>query len=108
MDGAAWNVSEGTIIESAPKKLFYSMPVIFITAVSKNAKKNASPSSLSSSMNTFVVSVDYGPFGGYDCPIYKYPIRTDRYKIFSIVLPTKDAKPLHWILRGVALLCVTA
>ena len=53
-------------------------------------------------------SGDYGPFGGYDCPVYKYPARTDRYLIFTVTLPTQDLKPLHWILRGVALLCTTS
>ena len=49
-----------------------------------------------------------GPYGGYSCPVYKYPARTDRYLIFSVSLPSRDHKPIHWILRGVALLCTTA
>jgi len=92
MDGAAWH--SGSIIESAPKKLFSNMPVILVTAVSKNAKK--------------ALATDYGPFGGYDCPVYKYPARTDRYIIFTATLPTQEHKPLHWTLRGVALLCATS
>lgn len=95
MDGAAWNVTDGNIIESAPKKLFSAMPIILVSATSKTSKKAAS------------TVTDYGPFGGYECPVYKYAARTDRYKIFSVVLPSKDQRPLHWVLRGVALLCQT-
>lgn len=96
MDGAAWSSAESSIVESAPKKLFSPMPVILVTAVTKSARK-----SIASSGN-------YGPFGGYECPVYKYPARTDRYLIFSILLASHQQKPLHWILRGVALLCSTS
>ena len=95
MDGAAWNSVENSIVESAPKKLFSNMPILLVTAVTKMAKRQ-----LSSSGN-------YGPFGAYDCPVYKYPQRTDKYYVFSVMLSTQNHKPLHWILRGVALLCTT-
>jgi dynein heavy chain, axonemal len=96
MDGAAWSNSEASIVESAPKKLFSPMPVLMITAVTKAARK------------TIASSSNYGPFGPYDCPVYKYPARTDRYLIFSVLLATHQHKPLHWILRGCALLCSTS
>jgi dynein heavy chain len=69
---------------------------MLVTAVTKSAKK------------TILSSGDYGPFGGYDCPVYKYSLRTDKYHIMTVTLPTQDHKPLHWTLRGVALLCATA
>lgn len=96
MDGASWKFREGTIIESEPKKLFCAMPVILVTAVTKANK------------NQLAKSGNYGPFGPYECPVYKYPRRTDKYFIFNIMLATRDHKPLHWILRGTALLCSTA
>jgi dynein heavy chain len=96
MDGAAWSTHENSIVESAPKKLFSSMPVAFVTAVTKANKKN------------ILNSGNYGPFGGYECGVYKYPARTDRYLIFTIYLATHQHKPIHWILRGVALLCSTS
>jgi dynein heavy chain, axonemal len=95
MDGASWSTADSSMVESAPKKLFSTMPVILVTAMTKSARK------------TITSSGNYGPFGGYDCPVYKYPARTDRYLIFSILLATHQQKPLHWILRGVALLCST-
>ena len=93
LDGAAWNHHDSTLTESAPKKLFSTMPVMMVTAVTKNKIRN----------NTG----DYGPYGPFSCPVYKYPRRTDKYLIFSVQLPSKDHRPLHWILRGVALLCAT-
>ena len=94
MDGAAWSMKEGSIVESAPKKLFSPLPVILVTAVTKTAKKG--------------LTTDVGPYGGYECPVYKYPVRTDRYLIFSVLLPSRDHRPTHWTLRGVALLCSTS
>ena len=94
MDGAAWSTKENTIAESAPKKLFSPLPLMLVTAVLKTSKK--------------VISTDNGPYGGYECPVYKYPARTDRYLIFSVILPSRDHRPLHWTLRGVALLCATS
>ena len=97
MDGAAWRTHDGTLQESEPKTLLFSpMPIMLVTAVTKASKK-----ALTSGGN-------YGPFGAYDCPVYKYPIRSDKYFIFAVMLATQEHKPLHWTLRGVALLCATA
>lgn len=43
----------------------------------------------------------------YDCPVYKYPRRTDKYFIFDVKLPCVGTGPHRWKLRGVALLCST-
>lgn len=95
MDGASWSIQGGSLVESAPKTLFSPLPVLLVTAILKTNKRASGNTS------------EYGPYGGFSCPVYKYPARTDRYKIFSVMLPTQDLKPLHWILRGVALLCST-
>lgn len=95
MDGAAWSTTESSLVESAPKKLFTLMPVVQVIAVTKSTKKSIMGSSA------------YGPSGPYECPVYKYPARTDRYLIFTIPLASAAQKPLHWTLRGVALLCST-
>lgn len=94
LDGAAWSHKENSLMESSPKKLYANMPLLLITAVTKAARKN--------------MTNDYGPYGGFDCPVYKYRVRTDRYIIFNALLPSRDRRPLHWILRGVALLCSTS
>ena len=103
LEGAAWNASELTLQESAARKLFCAMPLILVSAVLKNAK-----SKTGTGTGTNTEGKEYGPFGGFDCPVYKYPQRSDRYRIFMITLPSKDTKPLHWVLRGVALLCSTS
>ncbi|GLD99919.1 hypothetical protein PINS_up008647 [Pythium insidiosum] len=92
LDGAAWNKVEGTLVEAEPKRLFAALPVVYVTATTKSQKKNRTN--------------DYGPYGGYEAPCYRYALRSDRYYIFSVTLSTRDHRPLHWTLRGVALLCV--
>jgi dynein heavy chain len=93
MDGAAWHSHDSTIVESEPKKLFSLLPLMLVVAVTKATKRQLANSG------------NYGPFGAYECPVYKYPARSDRYYIFNIMFATQHHKPLHWILRGVALLC---
>jgi len=95
LDGAAWHANEG-ITESAPKKLFSQLPVMLVTAITKATRK------------TLFASGTFGSHGPYECPVYKYPARTDRYLIFTVLLPTHHHKPSHWTLRGVALLCATS
>ncbi len=70
MEGARWNRSEGRLDESEPKKLFTAMPVIYVTAVTAKEKR--------------VRGGDYGQHGPYDCAVYKYPIRNDRYRVFRL------------------------
>ena len=91
LDGATWNKPDASLAESEPKKLFTPLPVMFTTAVTKSAKRAGAG--------------DYGPYGGYECPVYKYPKRTDRYIIFSVMLASREHKPAHWGMRAVALLC---
>lgn len=94
LDGAAWSKAEASLIESEPKILFSPLPLLMVTAVTKSQKRAASG--------------DHGPYGGYDAPVYKYPRRTDRYIIFEVTLSTREQQPVHWALRGVALLCETS
>ena len=91
LDGATWDKGANCLAEAKPKVLFGDMPILFVTACSKTAKKSS----------------DLGPYGGFSCPVYKYVRRTDKYIIFSVVLPSQQ-KPDHWVLRGVALLCFTS
>lgn len=87
MEGGRWNRQEQKLDESEPKKLFVAMPVIFVTAV--QAKERKKPS-------------EYGNYGPYDCAVYKYPRRNDRYLIFRMLMKT-EATPALWKLRGVCL-----
>lgn len=44
----------------------------------------------------------------YECPIYKYPSRTDKYRLAMADLKCGDKDKSHWTLRGVALLANTS
>ena len=93
LDGCSWSRAQNSLVESEPGMLFSALPILYVTAVTSHLKKGKSG--------------DYGPFGGYKCPLYKYSMRQDRYKIVDTLLPTRDLRPQHWILRGGALLCQT-
>jgi dynein heavy chain len=96
LDGASWHQEKsgsGSLVESAPKVLFCPLPVLHITGATKSMIKEAKSS--------------YGPHGPYEAPLYKYKSRTDRWIICMVSLSTMEAKPSHWVLRGVALTCNT-
>jgi len=92
MEGARWNKQEARLDESEPKKLFVTMPVIYVTATTPRDLK--------------ALGINYGPHGPYNSAVYKYPRRNDRYLIFRLLLKTEQ-HPYHWKLRGVCLLAQT-
>ncbi|ETN06717.1 hypothetical protein PPTG_12758 [Phytophthora nicotianae INRA-310] len=94
LDGAAWNRPDGTLVEQEPKRLFAPLPAVYVTAATKAHKKTRA-------------AQDHGPYGAYEAPVYRYARRTDKHYIFSVPLASRDHRPLHWTLRGVALLCST-
>lgn len=89
MEGARWDRKEHSIVESEAKQLFAPMPVIMITAEKSSTAAARASGQL------------------YETPVYRYPTRTDFFLVLTIRLPTRNYKPDHWILRGVALLCIT-
>lgn len=91
VEGARWDKHAASLAESEPKKLYATMPVIWITALAKNALREK--------------KAELG--ATYDTPLYRYPTRTERYRVLNIPLPTKSADADHWIIRGVCLLCIT-
>jgi len=90
IEGCRWHWQEGRLDESLPRVLTDKMPVLYVTAVTTKEKKSR--------------GMDFGQYGPYDCPVYKYPKRTDKYLIFRVNLKTEQ-HPSHWKLRGAALLC---
>ena len=94
MDGAAWSKSAGAIVESEPKKLFASLPVMLVTA---NTLK----------LETVDRKREHGAMGPYEAPCYKYPCRGDRYLIFKAALPCGEQTPAHWGLWGLSLVAAT-
>ncbi|OQS07437.1 dynein heavy chain [Thraustotheca clavata] len=95
LDGATWSKQDGTLVESEPKKLFTSLPVLHVNSMSKELEAKSRKEL-------------YGSIGPFECPCYKYPMRTDRYIIFMVTMKCPSNRPpRHWGLRGVALLCNT-
>jgi dynein heavy chain len=95
MEGATWSKSDGTIVESEPKKLFTSLPVLHVNSMSKDLEMKSRREL-------------YGAAGPFECPCYKYSTRTDRYFIFMVTMKCPPGRPpRHWGLRGVCLLCNT-
>ena len=85
LDGAGWNKRDNMLAEQAAKVLFVNLPVIHIYAINSTAGRDTRQ---------------------YECPIYRKPRRTDQEYITMVDLKTKT-DPMHWTLRGVALLCDT-
>merc|ERR1719473_420569 len=87
LDGAGWSSRQESLVESEPKKLFYPLPIIHVTATTQSIYKN--------------IKADlYGKSGGYECPVYTYQRRTDLYYIFTVTLPPGKYTARHWILRA--------
>jgi hypothetical protein len=91
LEGAAWSKVEQSLVESAPKILTCPMPVVYMTCLTKLQKRNTTG--------------DYGAYGAYNCPCYKYKIRSEDTFVFNIDLSSRQHRPRHWIMRGVAILC---
>jgi dynein heavy chain len=92
LDGAAFDKKDGILVESEPKKLFAALPVLFVSGIIKDQYGKLRKEL-------------FGAHGPYDCPVYKYRPRTDRFFIFFVTLKcTTDKKWQHWDLRGTALL----
>jgi dynein heavy chain len=94
LEACAWSRQEGSLVESEPKKLFTQLPVLFVSAQTKELEIKAKRET-------------YGATGPYECPCYKYFARGDRYLIFMVNLKSNTKLPVHWVLRGAALLCST-
>jgi len=69
--------------------MFANLPILYVTAVNKKKSGDEKSSNL------------------YNCPVYKYPRRNDKYLIFRVFLPCEGTGSHKWKLRGVSLLCST-
>ena len=82
------------LTDANEKTLIYKMPPIEMSA-----KTVADPREANSD----------GHKAFYNCPLYKYPMRSDDYLIAKIPLKipgqSKDTSAANWMLKGVALLC---
>merc|ERR1711879_228469 len=101
MDGAALDIKNGVLVESQPKILFVTLPVLFVTVNHVREQRK-------------VEAAMFGPQGPYQAALYKYAVRGDGYpgnpdiKNFIVFVNLKcppEKGPLHWGIRGLALFC---
>lgn len=92
LDGCSWDMKAKVLCESAPKELFTPLPIIHVGAKSKRGGSDEAPRGKLKAP--------------YPCPVYTVPKRTDLNYVFTVNMPSKNL-PLHWILRGVALVAST-
>ncbi|XP_018058898.1 PREDICTED: dynein heavy chain 9, axonemal [Atta colombica] len=81
MEGARWEIATGCIADSRLKELFFSMPIVFVKAITQDKQETKNV---------------------YECPIYRTRKRGPTY-IWTFNLKTRD-KPSKWTLAGVAIL----
>lgn len=116
LEGAGWSKTEKKIEESEPKCLFLSFPILHITAAYLPRTQSNQPGGAAAGGNRNKVDITQKMKTYYDCPVYKYPKRNDKYLIFRLFLkpegqnpppnPNKGMTPaMKWKLSGVALLC---
>jgi len=89
LEGGRWNRQDNKLDESEPKKLFVALPIVYVTAMTVQVKR--------------AKGLDFGQFGPYNCPVYRYPKRNDRYLVCRMDVKT-ELHPQHWKLRGVAIM----
>lgn len=109
LEGAGWNRQERRLEESNPKELYYQFPIMHVSAMSTMTQQNQGGPNRAKQD----ISQDKN---AYQCPVYKYPKRNDKYLIFNSFLraeppgapqnPNKTmTAPMKWRLCGVCLLC---
>jgi len=111
LEGAGWSRQERKLEDSQPKELFFQFPIIHVTAI-------CVPRNPADAKNAPKPKVDLGVLEKtyYNCPVYKYPKRNDKYLIFRVYLKAESqgappnpnrgmTAPMKWKLAGVCLLC---
>lgn len=115
LEGAAFEKAGTYLKDSVGKETFFPFPNIQIGAECPDADKNKGPGGAKKQVNTGEV--------WYECPVYRYPQRTDRYFITKLRILAEQkqdqakarkqdqnqketsASINQWKLRGVALVC---
>jgi dynein heavy chain len=118
LEGAGWSKAEKKLEESQPKELYYQFPVLHVTAtyLPRNEKDRQQNQMAGAGGARNKVDISQKIRSYYDCPVYKYPKRNDKYLIFRVFLkpegqnappnPNKGMTPaMRWKLSGVSLLC---
>eukprot|EP01012_Entosiphon_sulcatum_P032728 TRINITY_DN4157_c0_g3_i1.p1 TRINITY_DN4157_c0_g3~~TRINITY_DN4157_c0_g3_i1.p1 ORF type:complete len:4135 (-),score=940.22 TRINITY_DN4157_c0_g3_i1:62-12466(-) len=95
LEGAAWDRALQSVVEAKKSELYCKMPVLWLECV-RNTEETENEHT-------------------YKCPLYKTSTRAGALSttglstnfVLNLDLPSLRVEPSHWILRGVALLCMT-
>lgn len=110
LEGCQWNKTDKRFEEQTSKDMFFSFPILHVSAESTNITSEKGPAA---KKNQGANKADTH----YFCPVYKYPKRNDRYLIFRAWLKAdppansnlKTSNSMSWAanwkLKGVCLLC---
>lgn len=120
LEGAQW--TKGRLDEQVGKDLYQSFPIIHVTAISLAASDNPRAGMANRRTDPLQLTANY-----FDCCVYKYPKRSDKYLITRMLLKPDASSPnekqpkggagtdnnlpagmtpkINWKLKGVALLC---
>lgn len=120
LEGASW--TKGRLDEQSGKDLYQTFPIVHVTAISLAASDNARPGIGAKRTDPLQLTANY-----FDCVVYKYPKRSDKYLITRMLLkpdaalqnekghkggggndnnlPAGMTPKVNWKLKGVALLC---
>jgi dynein heavy chain len=92
LEGCKWK--RDSLDEATEKKMTYPLNILHVSASTTSSKRGSDQERRENH---------------YNCPVYKYPTKTDRYLVFRVLLPcvggSTDAS--KWKMRGVSLLCST-
>eukprot|EP00937_MAST-01D_sp_MAST-1D-sp2_P001010 g1010.t1 len=92
-DPKAARAAQGQLAESEPKILFSALPTLLVSANQRVLEEKSR-------------RAQFGAAGPFECPLFKYAARGDRYYVLTVNLNCPPGKgPTFWGLRGVALLC---
>lgn len=89
LEGAAWDLESGTLVEARPRELFTPAPMVLLRPT-RGFEPNA--------------------IGAYECPLYRTTERRGQLTttghstnyVISISMPT-TLDPSHWVMRGTCL-----
>jgi dynein heavy chain len=104
LEGAAWDVDKGTLMEQAPQQLLCEMPAIWFKPQSSAAGGAGAAAAAT-------------PDHRYSCPVYRTALRRGTLSttghstmwLINVKLPMPShASEQHYIKRGAALLCQTS
>lgn len=113
LEGAGWNRSERRLEDSNPKELYYQFPILHVSAISTAIDKDKPGGMGGGKAKQDLATLEKT---AYNCPVYKYPKRNDKYLIFRCFLKAEAqgapqnpnrgmTAPMKWRLCAVSLLC---